>query len=208
MSAQKIIFLDAKGVAQRFISLEDRPRTIVETTMFEMLTQRGYKITYDGDDGLIAKLSITDCLIVFFEKTSGLTTDRVYKLLIKTREKNCNHCIIVYKDNVTTYVKNLIGNELFERSRSDKSAIHNTTDLDIEIFNEAELRINITKHRLQPKTVDKLSEVDTTSFKKKFGIKIPVFSITDPLVRFYNYKKGDIISLTRADGTKTYRIVK
>ena len=205
---RQVIFVDSTGDVQTFISKDDmplgRPRTSPETTMFEMLTQRGYKVVSECEDFMFAKRSMTDCIVVFFEKMSGLTTDRVYKLLVKTREQGCNHCIIVYKDSVTTYVKNLIGNDVFDKPKTSSA----TDNISIEIFDENELRINITRHRLQPKEFVQLSTTEVAAFKKLYGTKIPIFSTSDPIVRFYNYKKGDIIALTRADGTKTYRIVK
>ena len=209
MSGPEIIFVNEKGARQVFIDKTDKPRTNVENTLFEMLDQRGYKVLTDNGEILFAKRSLTDSVMVFFEKTSGLTTDRIYKILSKIRENSCNHCIIIYKDGVTTYVRNLIKNELFEKTKTTKDkASYDINEFDIEIFNETEMRFNITRHRLQPKSVERLSDTDALNFKKKYGVKIPVFSLSDPLVRFYNFKKGDIISLVRADGTHTYRIVK
>lgn len=204
-----IVFRTLGGDVQTFIKAADKPRTNVERTIFEMLDQRGYKVTEENDEIILAKRSISDSLMVFVEKMSGLTTDRIYKILSKMRESDCDHCIIVYKDGVTTYVKNLIKNDLFEKTKTarDKTS-YDINEFDIEIFNELELRFNITRHRLQPTHIEKLSELDASTFKKKYGLKIPIFAIEDPIVRFYNFKKGDIIALTRADGTNTYRIVK
>ena len=207
-----VVFVDAKGAAQTFIGKDDRARTTVETTVFEMLAQRGYKVVGEADNILFAKRSLTDGVMVFFERQSGLTTDRIYKIMSRIRESGYTHCIIIYRDGVTTYVKNLIKNEIFDRPKPmrdvrDKSA-YDLNEFDIEIFNEAEMRINITRHRLQPKRIECLSDADCAAFKKKYGVKIPVYAITDPIVRFFNFKKGSIVSLTRADGTHTYRIVR
>ena len=204
-----IFFLNENGSRQTFIEKEDKDRSIIETTLFEMLNQRGYKVTEENSEFIMAKRSIKDTVMIFQEKTVGLTTDRVYKLLSKIKDHNCYHCIIIYKEGVTTYVKNLIKNELFEKTKTvrDKTT-YDMNDFDIEIFNENEFKFNITKHRLQPKSIEKLSDDETISFKNTYGIKIPVFSLSDPIVRFYNFKRGDIISVIRSDGTHTYRIVK
>jgi len=69
------------------------------------------------------------------------------------------------------------------------------------------LLYNITKHRLVPKHRC-LSVYETATFKRKYGVKIPVLLQTDAVVKFYNFKPNDIIEITRADGIVMYRIVK
>ena len=71
---------------------------------------------------------------------------------------------------------------------------------------ESELQYNLTKNRLVPKAV-KMEKEKVEDFKKKFGVKFPTMFSTDPLSRFMNYMKGDIIKIYRADGLH-YRIVK
>lgn len=207
--ATRIVFLGDNGSEQTFVGKADRERTTVETTLFEMLDQRGYKIVSETAEFLLAKRNLHDSVMVFFEQASGLTTDRIYKILSKIHENGCNHCIIIYKDGVTTYVKNLIKNDIFEKPRGARDKLaYDINEFDIEIFNEEELRINITRHRLQPKSLTRLSDAESITFKSKYGTKIPIFAITDPLVRFYNFKRGDIIAIIRSDGTHTYRIVR
>ena len=44
--------------------------------------------------------------------------------------------------------------------------------------------------------------------KKKYGTKIPILKLDDPISRFYNYKKGDIIEITRYDNNICHRMIK
>ena len=69
------------------------------------------------------------------------------------------------------------------------------------------MQINITKHRLQPSSFDRLSKAETLEFRKKYGSKFPIMKSTDPIARFYDYDKGDIIQVTQRNGLVNFRIV-
>ena len=105
------------------------------------------------------------------------------------------HCIIVYKDNATPVAKKIVSD---------------SNEMVIELFNEDELKYNITKHYLVPlhELVVFENNEEYDIFKKKYGNNLPVILKTDPVARFYGFKKGDIIKVTRKNGYIAYRIVK
>ena len=87
-------------------------------------------------------------------------------------------------------------------------------DIVFELFSVDELQFNITKHRLVP-LHQKLNEEESKSFKEKYGLKYQAILTSDPISRFYNYKRGDIIRILRIRKTNdknqyiiAYRIVK
>ena len=91
-----------------------------------------------------------------------------------------------------------------------KKLIENSVDIKIELFTQEELQYNITKHRLVPKHI-KLSSDEAKEFKKTYGLKHPAMILTDPVSRFYDFKRGDVIKIVRMSGEDefvTYRIVK
>ena len=164
---------------------------MIRTTCLEMIEQRGFTITEDLEDYILGEKG-DDAILVFFDASQKLDTGKVTLYIAKMKEMDVKACIIVYKDSVTCPAKKVI-DELQEYN--------------IEIFKETSLRYNITKHRLVPKH-KALSKSESTEFKKNYGNKIPVLLKTDPIARFYNFQKGEIIRVDRNDGTVTFRIVK
>tara|TARA_B100001093_G_C26500443_1_gene873095 strand:- start:142 stop:633 length:492 start_codon:yes stop_codon:yes gene_type:complete len=106
-------------------------------------------------------------------------------------KENTSHMIIVYTCITSSTQK------LFQE----------LTNYEIELFNINELQFNITKHVLVPKHT-KLSKHDTLEFTKRFGKKIPIMLVSDPIAKVYNYKKDDIIKIIRPRNEISYRICK
>ena len=165
---------------------------IIRNTCLEMIQQRGFNVCENIEEYIIGEKSNGDAIAVFFDDSQKLDTDKVKLFIAKMKELGLKACIIVYKEAVTAPAKKVI-DELQEYG--------------IEIFKESSLRYNITKHRLVPKH-SVLSKSGITEFKKNHGIKIPVLMKTDPIVRFYNFQRGDIVRIDRNDATVTFRIVK
>jgi len=107
---------------------------------------------------------------------------------------NINHCILLYEGAPTPAVKNVIN------TISDIGIM-------IELFNVDDLQFNITKHILVP-LHKKLNKEECKEFKEQYGSSIPVLLKSDPVCRFYNFQKGDIIQITRRNSFVSYRIVR
>jgi DNA-directed RNA polymerase I, II, and III subunit RPABC1 len=163
----------------------------VRNTCLEMLDQRGFAIAEDCEEYIIGEKSETEAIALFFESSQKLDTDKVKIYISKMKELLLNACIIVCKDDITAPARKVV-DELQEYK--------------IEIFKETSLRYNITKHRLVPKHT-LLSKAEAQDFKKNYGIKIFVLLKTDPIAQFYNFQRGDIVRIDRADGV-VFRIVK
>ena len=76
----------------------------------------------------------------------------------------------------------------------------------IEIFKMDTLKYNITKHRLVSRHIG-LSVDESNQFIKKYGMKLPLLLLDDPISKFYNFKLNQIIKIIRLDGIITYRII-
>ena len=163
----------------------------VRNTCLEMLDQRGFAIAEDCEEYIIGEKSESEAIALFFESSQKLDTDKVKIYISKMKELLLNACIIVCKDDITAPARKVV-DELQEYK--------------IEIFKETSLRYNITKHRLVPKHT-LLSKAEAQDFKKNYGIKIFVLLKTDPIAQFYNFQRGDIVRIDRADGV-VFRIVK
>ena len=165
----------------------------MKRTLLSMLSQRGYKDINDSSTQYLIATKKNKNICVFLEVVAKLNTAEIQKYINMLNTMGSNHCILVYKTN-TPSVKNII-----------KEA--NNIGLEIELFTEDELQYNITEHVLVP-THKALNKRDCKEFKDKHGSQVPVLLRTDPICRFYNFRKGSIIKVTRRNGFVAYRIVK
>lgn len=165
-------------------------------TCKEMLTQRGYNnfTKLENDDDIyqiLTQKSDNDKILIFFLDKIKFDIKCMNNIIVILNDLSIKHSIIVYRKNITAQTK---------------KTINHCDDLDIELFNEEDLQFNITKHCLQPQ-FKLLTDVEAENFKTKFGIKIPIIRLDDPISCFYHYRKGNIIKIIRKNGYITYRIV-
>jgi DNA-directed RNA polymerase subunit H (RpoH/RPB5) len=160
-------------------------------TVLEMFQQRGYKLIDDDDTQILAEKEDGNQICAFFDiiKYNG---DKAREIIATINSIGILHAVVIYKDTYTSAAKN-INNIL--------------SNIEIELFCEKELQYNITKHRLQP-VFELLSKEKGDEIKKKYGTKFPTLQITDPISRFYNYKKGDVIKVTEKNKYIKYLIVR
>lgn len=161
----------------------------------EMIIQRNYNILDKDDERILAQKPDGQEMCVFLLNASKFNVESIQEYITMMKKMNINHCIIVYKDNVTPKAKEII---------------EDCSDLKIELFHEQELRYNLTKHYLVPKheIAFKNKTAECIEFKNKYSDKFPILLKNDPVSRFYDFQKGDIIKITRKNGFITYRIVK
>lgn len=163
-------------------------------TCLEMLRQRGYTVTKENDDHILAIKPDGEPVVTFFSDIPKFNVNAIQTYIKKMNEMEITHSIIVYKEGVTSFTR---------------KAITKSMDLRFELFAEKDLQYNITRHRLQP-IFEKLEDNDAREFTKEYGIKFGIMRDNDPIARFYGYEKGDVIRVTRKHQNKfiTYRIVR
>lgn len=158
----------------------------------ELLIARNYIILQELEDKIIALKQDEQQIIVFFSDASKFNVKNIQVYITLMNESNIFHAIIVYKNGVTAFTQ---------------KAIEQSIEMKFELFAIEDLQYNITKHRLQPLFL-KLNENEGSLLKKQFGTKFPIMRKDDPIVKFYDYQKGDLIKIIRKNGYITYRIVK
>lgn len=170
-------------------------QSAIKQTCYEMLSQRGYKNVKINDNATITATKLNGAKIcLFLTIINKCGVDKYQEYMTLAEEKKIKHIIII-ANKVTTHIQNLIKNTI-------------NMDVRIEVFNQDELKFNITKHRLVPKH-ELLSPEETKEMKEKWqGDKFPVILRNDAISRFYNYSPGNIIKITRHNGDISYRIVK
>jgi DNA-directed RNA polymerase subunit H (RpoH/RPB5) len=178
----------------------------------QMFTQRGYQIADQEDDEheqISAVKQNGDKIYAFFLSTQ-FNVKRVEEYVSLMNQLNISHSVIVNTGGVTPPAKKIV--ESFY-------------DITFELFSQDELQTNITQHRLQPR-FERLQQNEADEFKKTYSTvvsntnelgqvvknvispKISIMLATEPVSRFYAYKKGDIIRIHRKTGYITYRIVR
>lgn len=163
-------------------------------TILEMFEQRGYSDIKQNEEYITANDTDNNIVRVKLNIIEKLNVAEINSIIHELQTDNISHCIVVFEGVPTPTVKNLI------------STLPDL-NLNIELFKSEDLFFNITKHILVPKH-EKINKQEQIQFKKSFGTNIPILLKSDPISKFYNFKKGDIIKVTRKNGFISYRIVK
>lgn len=164
-------------------------------TCLEMITQRNYQVLDKDDERILAKKPDKNLMCVFLCNSNKFNVESIQEHILMMKKMDLSHCIIVYKDNVTPVAKKIIDE---------------TKDFKIELFHVDELQYNLTKHYLVPKHEIHFRKgtKGCVNFKKKYGDNFPIILKNDPVSRFYDFERGDIIRITDDDDIVYFRIVK
>jgi DNA-directed RNA polymerase I, II, and III subunit RPABC1 len=164
----------------------------VRATCVDMLRQRGYSSIYTDDNGYINGSKDNNGICIFIISSLKFNVDKVHEYITIMNNIGMDHGIIVYKDVITPYARKIVAGFVEKK---------------IELFTMDELQFNITKHVLVPQH-KRLTDDEMISFKQKYGVKIPILLKSDPISRFYNFSRNDIIQITRPNGYVAFRIVR
>jgi len=165
----------------------------IKKTLEELLEQRGYEITEENEESIIAKKN-GEKICAFLETVPKFNMKTFQAYVGRLNELEISHGIVVY-EGITSAVKKLLVN----------TAELNMT---IESFDASTLRYNLTFHRLVPPHT-KVSDEEATVLKQKYGAtNFPILKSSDAVARFYGFKKGDVIKIIRKTGFVAYRIVR
>lgn len=164
----------------------------VRKIILEMFSQRGYDVDDEEDNRILAFKPDGGQVCAFPSIINKLNVSEIHGHITLLKEMKIDHGLLVYSGTPTPAVKNVV------RNAPDMKMI-------IELFDESDIQFNITKHRLQPK-FERLDKNESKSFINK--LKLPTMLRSDPIARFYNYQRGDVIKVTRKNKTVCYRIVK
>ena len=160
----------------------------------EMLQDWGFEFATNIDvNGQIQLWSSSQKSLVVFKVDGKLNVENIKNFVSIIDELQVRKGIIVCSDVITPKGKNII------------DMINNIGDIKLETFHVDDFVCNKTKHRLVPKH-EKLSREDAQIILKKY-IKIPEILISDPISKYHGFEQGDVIKITRFDGSLYYRIV-
>jgi DNA-directed RNA polymerase I, II, and III subunit RPABC1 len=201
----------------------------VRRTVLQLLQDRGYALSEEeqataedeaeftkkfGEDdhiqrenlGLtVSKINMNDnesdanAIMVFFieEPKVGVKAIKEVATQMRSEGNNVNRSIIVIQDKITPFAK--------------QSLSEMQPKIMIEVFREAELLVNITKHVLVPEH-RVLSTEEKLTLLKRYKVKetqLPRIQFNDPIARYYGMARGQVVRIVRPSETAgryvTYR---
>lgn len=153
----------------------------------EMCEVRGYNILQEKDNEII-----TDKCFIIFTNDIKININYIKDLTRIMTEQNIEHVIVIYNGNTTLNAQNI----------NDIKLLYN-----IEFFNEKSFMYNITKCNLVPKHEKLIRKSEEYKLLVKEKSNLPLIYEHDPVCKYYNFKQGDIVKLTRNNGIIAYRLV-
>ncbi len=160
----------------------------------ELLADRGYdmdRVTID-EDMVVAEHEELGGIVIVYINENKLSVNTLKDVIAMCEDLQIRQLILVYREVITP---------------SAKKTLESIHTINIEQFALAELMYNPTKHELSSRH-ELADQEEADEVRAKFGPNLPLLLRSDKMVRWYNYKPGSIIRVTRPGGHVVYRLVK
>lgn len=156
----------------------------------EFKTKFGEEVTRDNITIFVTKREDpTDQIFVFFPEEVKVGVKTIKQLAERMRNEGVKRAIMVVQQNMTPFAKQCL-NEMQPKYH-------------IELFQEAELLVNIIKHVLVPEHRILTSEEKRTLLDR-YKVKetqLPRIQYSDPVARYYGMSRGQVVRIVRPSET-------
>lgn len=160
---------------------------MIHENIKQMCIDRGYNILYEKENEIV-----TDQCYIIFTGDIKININYIKDLTRLMTEQDIEHVIVIYNGNITMNTQNI----------RDIKLLYN-----IEFFNEKSCMYNVTKHTLVPKHEKLNKGCEEYRFIYKEKNNLPHIFEHDPVCKYYNFKQGDLLKITRKGGVIAYRLV-
>lgn len=154
------------------------------------LKYRGYTLIRQ-DENIIFMKDSQDNVILVFVTYDVLNMGNIKDFISISNSFDVNHIIIIYKNKITPSTKKII----------------NHNNIYTELFEHNEMSFDITKHKYYYPHI-KVDDNIKKELLQKYNKELPIILKTDPIVKFFDFRKGDILKIIRKHNNIFYRIVK
>lgn len=132
-------------------------------------------------------------LILVFIKQEKVGVDVLKHYVTKSMISSVKNYIFIYENHITT---------------SAIKIIDNFYDNNIEYFPLSEYLYDITSSRYYLRHEKIIDMTEKLEIQNTFRNKLPVILVSDPIVRYFGFKRNDILKIYRKNNEICYREVK
>ncbi|XP_022764792.1 DNA-directed RNA polymerase V subunit 5C-like [Durio zibethinus] len=200
---------DARPCLKRLVdqgSVESRKFYLARKTAWEMLKDRGYKVADSeltrslaefrsdfGDKPELERLRISASLrsnpskkiLVVFMGTDDIRKATVRALHCQILKESLSGLILILQSKMNSFARKELESFPFK----------------VEVFQIADLYVNVTKHHLMPKH-EVLTAEEKQKLLKKYQLEdkqLPQMLQTDAIARYYGLEKGQVVKVTYSE---------
>ena len=170
----------------------------VITNCIKMLQARKYTNieSHEEDNTITANDSSGKNVMVIILNKDRLNISSVKECIIIFGTHDINIGILLYSGDPTSSAKKTLAN------------LEGSGRIKVATFPISNFRFCLTDHKLVFPHHRVKRDV-SQQLKKKYGAdKLPIILSSDPVAKYYNFRSGEIIAITRRDKTISYRIVR
>lgn len=171
---------------------------IVITNCIKMLKARKYTNieSQEEDNTITANDSSGKNVMVIILNKDRLNISSVKECIIIFGSRDINIGILLYSGDPTSSAKKTLAN------------LEGSGRVRVVTFPISNFRYCLTDHKLVFPH-HRVKKDLSNQLKKKYGAdKLPVILSNDPVAKYFNFRSGEIIAITRRDSTISYRIVR